>query len=555
MMTPEEIAKQYETEKANRSPFEEDWRECARLALPRQYGGWQSLDSDPNGGRVARSQLLDTTALRAVPKYVAILNRLVTPGGYTWHGLEASNRELMRIRAVDLYFEDLTNALFKFRRDPKSHWMIDRQNKYTSLAVYGWGPTYIGTRKATKYDRGGPLYRSCAVRDVFLREDEDGNLMAVFRRMRPNARQAAKTFGRDNLPKIIRDEIDKSNPSETKRFEICHYIGPSDDFEEGALDRRGFPITGAYVMTEGAEKVFLAEPEGYWTMPYTAPGIYTSPENAYGYSPMQVVLSGVAGLQAMKRTVLRQGQKAADPVLLAADDGVLSGQVGLIPGHINYGALDQSGRERLKAMPVGDFQIAKELIEAERADIGDGFLLQLFQILTDHPEMKSAEVWDRISKEGMLVEMPMGILQSGDLAPTIDREIDILNRNGLAPEMPPELQEAAGEYSVIYTSPLAKMQSVESVSSYMRLQEAAAAVASQTGDSAPLRRFNNDTFIPEAADIMSIPGRWFHTDEEVQAAIKSDAQAKQVQQLADAAPALAGMAKAGAGAPNQLAAP
>ena len=90
---PQFVKSCYEQAQRDRVPYEEDWRNCARLALPQQYGGWTSPDTPAvQSARQARVQVLDATAMKSVPRFVALLNRIATPDGYDWHGLKASNR-------------------------------------------------------------------------------------------------------------------------------------------------------------------------------------------------------------------------------------------------------------------------------------------------------------------------------------------------------------------------------------------------------------------------------------------------------------------------------
>lgn len=540
----------YEQAQRDRIPYEEDWRNCARLALPQQYGGWTSPDSPAvQGVKQARVQVLDATAMKSVPRFVALLNRISTPDGYDWHGLKASNRELNKIRAVNIYFEDLTDALFQHRRNPKSHWSVSRFPKYASIGVYGPGVEFISERKATAQDRGGPFYRNVPLRDVFIDLDFDGRLYHIYRRMRPNAQQARRLFPEPiELPKAIENELQRKLPDTQKRFEIVHYVAPNDDYEESSLDHRQFVWSSAYVYVDAGGPSLIGEQSGFYVMPYTVPTYFPEPENPYGYSPCQVALSSIGGVNAMKRTMLKQAQRAADPTMLAADDGILGGQVSLVPGTVNYGAITKDGKQLLQPLAPGNFEIAKEIIADERIDIEDSFLVSVFRILQEHPEMSAAEVWDRQGKESALVAPVAGMMLTQDIGPTIEREIDILTRNGLAPEMPPELVEARGEYDVIPTAPLWKALKSESVSSMFRLMQSTAEIANLTQDASLMQRFDMNEFIPDAADIMAIPSRWLRSDDEV-AALKEQAQQQQmVQQAADAAPAIAGAMKAASAA-------
>src|SRR4029077_1707786 len=104
------------------------------------------------------------------------------------------------------------------------------------------------------------------------------------------------------------------------------------------------------------------------------------------------------------------------------------------------------------------------MMAEERTLIGDAFLVTLFQILTETPQMTATEVIERTNEKGILLAPTVGRQQSEYLGPMIERELDVLGAQGLLPPMPPRLKEAKGEYQVVYTSPFSRA---------MRAQEAA----------------------------------------------------------------------------------
>jgi hypothetical protein len=61
------------------------------------------------------------------------------------------------------------------------------------------------------------------------------------------------------------------------------------------------------------------------------PRDYTEDGNPYAYGRAQQVLSTVGTVNAQVKTMLKVGQKIADPPLLARDDGILNGTVDITP--------------------------------------------------------------------------------------------------------------------------------------------------------------------------------------------------------------------------------
>lgn len=542
----EDVIKLYEQAKAIRSVHENDWRMAAAYCLPAHYSAWQT-DGPANyhqRNAAARRVAYDTTGMRSLPKYVSILERLATPAGQRWHGLMPSDTSLRKKRRVRAYFDELSDIMFKMRYAPRARFRVSTNEVYTSMGVYGNGPLYIGEREPTPLvPQRGFKYIACPLRDVFILVDDEGEVHCVFRRFWLNVRQFRKKFPDAPMPKQMEAEAKKPSPNENTYFEFVHYVCPRDDgsYDPTAVDMRRHPIVGAYLCVK--EKDYVGDETGYQSMPYKVPRTATVAGDPYGYSPAVMSLAALGGASAMKKTNLKQGNKAVDPVLLAHDDNVLNGDVDLRPGAVNYGGVDGQGRKLIQALETGNFRIGEVLLQDERRDIEDSFFVTLFQILTDTPEMTATEVMERVAEKAALLSPTMGRLQSEMLGPMIEREIDLLNEMGLLPQMPPELVEAEGEYEVVYTSPLAKSMYAEEVSGFMRAVEMALNIANATQDASQLDHFNFEDAIPEISDYMAVPARWMNDLETVQGKRDERKEQAETAELLKNAPALASAAK------------
>lgn len=547
-LDPKDAIKLYEQAKSIRSVEENDWRMAAAYCLPSHYSAWQTDGpaSYHQNNAAARRVQYDTTGTRSLPKYVSILERIATPIGQRWHGLMPSDVRLRKNRRVKAYFDALQDLLFKMRYDPKAWFRTASSEMYTSMGVYGNGPIYIGQRRQTPVSRlPGFRYIACPMRDVFFLVDDDGEVVAVFRRFWLNVRQFKQKFPDLPYPSQMQSEAAKPVPNEQQYFEFVHYVTMrGSDYDPQALDARRHPIVGSYICVKSQE--YVGDETGFRSMPYRIPRTATIAGNPYGISPAVSVLAALGGASTVKKTYLKQGNKAVDPVLLAYDDGVLNGEVDLRPGSVNYGGVDKQGRPLIQPLKTGDFRVAETLLADERRDIEDSFFVTLFQILNDTPEMTATEVMERVAEKASLLSPTMGRLQSEFLGPCIEREIDMLDEMGLLPQMPPELIEAKGEYEVVYTSPLAKGQYAEEVSGFMRAVEMALGVANATQDPSHLDHFDFDTAIPEISDYMAVPARWTNDPKRIEAKRENrDAQAKEAELLKNA-PALASAAQTAA---------
>jgi hypothetical protein len=289
------------------------------------------------------------------------------------------------------------------------------------------------------------------------------------------------------------------------------------------------------------EKKILRE-GGYNSFPYAVARYSQSSGETYGRGPAQWVLPAIKIASEEKKTMLKLGHRASDPVLLMHDDDVL-GNFSLKAGAKNVGAVSKDGKKLVHTLESGNFQVNEKMLEMEHAIIKDAFLISLFQILVDHPEMTATEVLERAREKGMLLAPTAGRIESEFLGPMIEREIDLLMQQGLGPQMPPILQQMQAEYRVDYDSPMSRMKRAEKAAGFLRSLDQAANFARLTGDVSPLDWFAFDRAQPEINDIYGAPTDWTASPEEVQAKRDSRSQAQQIQQITDVAPALAAVTK------------
>jgi head-to-tail connecting protein len=550
----------YQSLKSQRQPLENDFRLASAYCLPTHYGSWLAGDAqvDPSITGMAQATLrrttFDTTGTRSLPKFMAILERLLTPSGMKYLKLQASQPSLMKAWRVRDYFDQITDMSFKLRNSPHANFRRSSNEVYGSIGAYGTGPILINKRKPNAISREpGIIYKSRPLRDIFLKVNNNGEVDTVMERYWYNVRQYVQEHGINNMPRGVRAEYDKgAQANQSKYFEFVHCVQPRSDYDPEAWDARAHPFCGWHLAVE--DKQYVGEEEGWKRLPYLTPRDMTVSGDPYGKGPASKVLAGMGGASAMKKSHLKQGNIAAEPVILAYDDGVLNGNVDLRPGHVNYGGLDRQGRKLIDTLQGGSFDIGKDLLIEEQNDIEDGFLVSIFQTLNDRPEMTATEVLEIVADKAALLSPTMGGLQSELGGPMVEIELDVMAEIGWLNDlpMPPELAEARGQYDVQYTSPLAKGMYAEEVSGFFRAVEFSVEIAQATQDPSHLDHYDFDTAIPEIADKTNVPTRWMASAEKIKQIRDGRAQQQQTQQLLDAAPGLASAAKTAVDASNGL---
>lgn len=539
-----ELLARYAHAKSMRTTVEAQWRMNAAYCLPREYMSWSQDGPPTNGQRQqgAARYAYDGTGLKSVARYGSVLNRMLTPEGQRYQQLTATNKDLMKYYAVRKFFNELTDAIFMMREAPRGNLKQTQGEVYTQLGVYGTGCKSTMWRKPRPgVDvKGGFAYKSWPIRDIFLEIDGNGIVIGNMRRFWLTARQFEREYPGVAMPRTVSNS-NIGEAKDTAYHEFVHIVMPRDDYEPGSISVRRMPLYGCIIAVKDQE--YVGDETGYLTLPYQTPRTFTVSGDPWGFSPAEFAFPALGTANAMKKTLIRQGHKAVSPTLLANDDGIMSGRIDTRPDGIIYGGIDSAGRKMVQALDTNSrFQIGQELLEDERTDIADNFLSLLYRILEEQKEMTAAELYERIAKEASLVAPLMGRLQSEDLALQTERELALLAEHGMFPEVPPELVEAKGEYSITYTSPLARAMYAEEISGFMRLGEMAINIAQNTQNPEALDWFEWDTAIPEMSGYMNVRTSWMATPEKV--AQKREARQKQMEmeQMVKAAPAMASVA-------------
>ena len=518
-----------------RSTFAAHWEEVAELILPHYRNTFYYQTYNWPGEKKTNRQV-DANGMLALSRFAAICDSLLTPRNMTWHQLQADDPYVMKDRATRLWFEEVTKILFRHRYAARANFTSQNQQNYQMLGAFGTGGMFTDSFDATHGGGRGLRYRAIPLGELFISENHQGMVDKATRWFRLTARQCWQKWGEENFPENLRPALEQGSEM---FYNFIHRIVPRGDYDPLRLDFMGKPFASQYFSVEG--RCMLGE-GGYTSFPISAGRYEQAPQEVYGRSPAMMVLPALKTLNAQKTTFLKQGHRASDPVLLTADDGVVD--MSLRPGAVNKGGVSADGRELVKILPTGNIQINKEMMQEEKMLIQDAFLVSLFQILQETPQMTATEVIERTNEKGILLAPTVGRQQSEYLGPLIDRELDVLSQLNLLPPMPNRLREAKGAYKVEFTSPLARAARAQEAAGWMRTVEHVKELVAITQDPSLLDPFEFDVAVPAIAEINAVPESWMSTPDKIAAKRKNRAQAQQAQQQIQAMPAQAAMMKA-----------
>lgn len=526
------ILKRQEQAVAHRTQWETIWQEIAERCLPRSA---TFVTRNFLEGEKRTQKLFDSTAALALHRFAAAMESMLTPRAKRWHKLVARDRNLMKSLRVKRYLDEVTEILFAMRYAPGTNFASQFYEHYENLGGFGTGSVFIDESRGNT--RSPLMYRALHLSESFIFTNAVGMVDTHHRPFQYTARQAYQYFGSAAVSEKIRKCVE-GNHDPDKIFEFLHVVAPNEEFYPGRLDRSGMRFASCYIDIDSKT---IVEEGGFHTFPYAVSRYLTTAREVYGRSPAMDAMPAILTLNEQKKTVLRAGQKAVDPPLLLQDDGALAA-FDLRAGALNYGTLNMQGTELVKPLMTGArVDIGLDLMQDERKAINDHFLVSLFQILVEAPQMTATEAMLRAQEKGALLAPTMGRQQSEALGPTIERELDICARRGMLPDMPDELIETGGEVDIIYDSPLSQAQKAgDGVGILTTFTQIAPFV-----DSRPdiLDKIDFDVCLDVLADVNGMPTKCL-TDEDKLAAIrKARDQKAQMGDVLTAAPIAADAAK------------
>lgn len=492
---PKDIRRRFEALAAARRGWESHWQEIAERVLPRQA---DFLGQRQPGAKRA-DKIFDSTAPLALERFAAAMESMLTPRGQRWHHLRIADAAVNDRPEVRDWLDAVERALFSARYLPRANYASQQHEVYMALGAFGTGALFVG-----EDETGGLRYRAIHLGELYVAEDAFGRIDTVFRKYSLTVRQAVQLFGRGALPDGAMRRLDGDGGGS---IDLLHAVFPRRERRPDREDNGNMPFASVTITLEGDH---LVRESGFRTMPYLIGRYVTAPGEVYGRSPAMAVLPDIKMLNEAAKTIIRAAHRQVDPPILVHDDGVL-GRFNVQPNAVNVGAVSKDGRPL--AIPFNSgarVDIGIEMLERWRGVINDAFLVTLFQVLAEQPNMTATEALIRVQEKGAMIAPAVGRQQSEILGPMIAREIDILARQHRLPPAPRAIADA--EVSIVYDSPLARAQRAEDMTGLMRAMEVVAPFLRMKPEL--MENFDVDAIAALAIEANGVPHRVLKSPEE-----------------------------------------
>jgi hypothetical protein len=447
---------------SNRSNLDSWWNEIALRVLPSDA----VFQTEETPGVKRTERMFDSSAATSLERFSAVMDDISTPRTQRYHGLMPYDDDLEDDQESKEFLERLNKQLFAMRYRPRANFPSQKHQCYMSLGAFGNFTLFVEEEVGF-----GPRYQHIHTRESFWAEDRYGRIDTHYRKFRWEARQAMQRWG-NQLPESIRTAAEKSP---FQKFTFYHCVRPNDDRVASRADFRGMPWSSHYFTTDG--KPTMLEVGGYTSWPFAIGRYMLGPGETYARGPAMACWPAILTLNEEKKTVLRAGQKDVDPPVLLSEDGALE-PFNLRSSALNYGLVSEDGKPLALPFKSGaNVPLGMELMALERQAIEDSFLVTIFKVLVENPQMTATQVLEIAQQKAVLLAPVMGRQHSEDLGPMIAREIDILARDSrfawIQNEMPDQLRESDEQYKIEYSSPLARAMRAHDGVAILRTAEAA----------------------------------------------------------------------------------
>lgn len=525
--------------------FRSLWNTIAQFVMP----AWDNFLGDLSEGINRSSRIFDSTAVTANERFAAAMEQMLTPRTQVWHKLVPIDEQLADNGEVQAYLDEVNKILFAARYRPTANYASQADECYLSLGAFGNAAMFVDEVVGV-----GLRYRAIPMNEVVWALNHSGMVDTLYRKFKWTAKQAIQQWG-DKVSDQIRKAYEQNPYTE---LEFLHCVKPNEERKPGMMGPKGMKFASWYISLK--DKAVI-EAGGYRVFPYGIGRYRMAPREHYGRSPATVALPHIRTLNEMKKTALRAGQKAVDPPILLAEEGVLT-PFNQRPGAVNYGMLTADGQALAQPMQSGaKFDIGQELMQLEAGAINDAFLTSLFQILVQNPTMTATEALIRAQEKGALIAPAMGRQQSEFLGPQIIREIDLLTHAGQLPPAPDVLMQSGDGIKIEYTSPLTRAMRAEEGTAIMNTVQAIGVMAQI--DKSVINVLDFTEAAREMALINGTPAKLLRSEEQIDEILQAQQQQNQEAAMVKAAPgvsqsalnlAKAAQAGAAAGQPGAAAA-
>ena len=374
----------------------------------------------------------------------------ITSPAREWFKLKASDPSVNEVAAVKIWLHQVQvvmNRVFS-----QSNLYNALHSLYAELGAFGTGAMGVNE------DFNNVIHcKTFSVGSYFLGIGASDTVDTFYREYYRTVGQLIKEFGIENVSNHVKEMWNKGNTE--AKIECVHAIEPNDDRNMMSPFAKDMPFRSVYYEKgrgKNVENKFLRE-SGFPELSVLCPRWDIIGEAVYSEDcPGVVALGDTKALQLGERRMYQALDKVANPPLQG--DSALKNQGAPKNGEITWLSSATNGIESIYKNYNPNLEKIIAVQDRTELRIKRAFYEDLFLMLanTDRRQITAREVAEKHEEKLLMLGPVLERLHSELLDPLITRTFSILQRNGVLPIPPEELQD--GNLAVDYVSVLAQAQ-------------------------------------------------------------------------------------------------
>lgn len=532
-----------------RSSFLSHWRDVGDFILPRRP---RFNIHDVNKGDRRNQKIIDSTATLAARTLRSGMVGGITSPARPWFRLTVDDPDLAEYYKVKRWLSTISERMGK---------VLLRSNIYNSFPIIYGDTGVFGTSAMNIEEDFEDVIRTYPfpIGSYMIANDHKLRVNVFFRQFRYTVRQLVEKFGRKTssgapdwsvFSQKVKDLYTEGHLESW--IDVCHVVQPNEDYDPRKLEskfkrfsscyyERGLENGNAYEM-KGVDK-FLQE-KGYDYFPILCPRWETNSEDVYGTScPGFDALGDVKQLQLESKRKSQAIDKGVNPAMVGPT-ALRSTRTSILPGDITYSDEREGQKGFRPAHEIKlDLSHLTEDIRDIRFTIKRAFFEDLFLMLSqsDRREITAREIEERHEEKLLALGPVLEQMNQDLLDPLIDITFLMMDRQGMIPEAPEELQ--GRRLDIQYLSVMAQAQKLVGISSIERFTSYIANYTANTKDPTMIRKFNAAKNLEDYADRLGINPNGIRSDEEVAEIAEREQKQQQAMMAAEQIQATAKAAK------------
>ena len=498
--------RKYETRlaqlKLNREPAVQRWTMLRDNFAPMEG----KFDGEADRDIVAAmSKIWNTEAVMAPRALKSGMMAGVSSPSRPWFKLRTEDPGLADFGRVKDYLNECERRMYAVYQ--KSNVYASLPKVYDSMGIFG--PAFM-----TIEEDFDTVIRTRAhpIGTYYLAEGPDGRVNTVYREFDYTVEQLVDRFGVDRVSDHVRSSWERGTNLDDK-IKVVHAVQKNVDRDPRRLDARNKPFTSVYYEAAGDGE--LLSESGFDEFPAIAPRWDGTHIDAYGYGPGLIALGDSKGLQVAEKKSLQAIEKQINPPLQAPASLERKGIKG-VPGGVTYHNDMQGPNSGIRSLY--EVRLNIEALEFKERQIENrikqAFHVDLFLMLanSDRRQITAREIEERHEEKLLMLGPVLESIHDEALDPLHERTFAVMNRKGLLPEPPKELQ--GEDLKVEYVSMLAQAQKAVETGGIERFAGFVGQLASVKPD--VLDKFNEDEAIDSYGTALGVDPKIIRSSEEVQ---------------------------------------